>query len=743
MHSLIQVNEQEKSFHLTNGKVSYIFRVMEQTNVLEHLYFGKAIRPQSSYKYLIEREVRPSNNQIEGDHTTSLEHVKQEMPAYGTTDFRYPGVEVRYPEGDTLSQWEYAGHEQQDGKPVVKGLPMTFTAEEEAETLVILLKDRYSELELRLFYTVFRDRPVITRSAQITNHGQETYTLNRLMSLSLDLPDADYELVHLHGAWARETHVERKPLVTGVQAISSTRGASSHVHNPFLALARPSATELQGEVLGFSLVYSGNFLGQVEVDTYHVARVMLGVNSYQFAWKMSPGETFQTPEAVMTYSDQGLNGMSQTFQKLYHNHLVNPKWAHRPRPVLINNWEATYFNFNEDKILEIAEEAKGLGIDLLVLDDGWFGHRDDDASSLGNWIVDQGKLPNGIAALAEKVHAKGLQFGLWFEPEMLSKDTLLYQEHPDWIIGRQDKRISHGRNQYVLDFSRPEVVEAIFRQMDTVLDGSGIDYVKWDMNRYISEAYSSALASDQQGELFHRYILGVYDLYEKLLDKYPDLLIESCAGGGGRFDPALLYYAPQTWASDDTDAVERLKIQYGASYVYPLSAIGSHVSAVPNHQIGRITSLKMRGDVALFGTFGYELDPTVLSEVEKAEVQEQIQNFKLHQHLIHEGDFYRLLSPFAGNETAWMVVSQDRKEALVGFYQVLAKPNPAYQRVKLVGLEEGTAYRINGSGQLRYGDDLMNVGLILAEDFTGRANDYWAREKEGDFTSSIFYLQAD
>lgn len=741
MTKYVFTNEDRKEFHLTNGKISYIFRVMEQTNVLEQLYVGKAIRHRDSFAHLIEREVRPSNNQVVNDYTTSLEHVKQEMPAYGTTDFRYPAIELRYLDGDHISHFEYQTFTIIEGKKKLEGMPATFATSKETTTLEIGLKDRYSEVVLTLSYTLFHDLSVVTRHATVENQGTQSITIERLMSLNIDFPTADYDFIHLHGAWAREAQVERKELITGVQHISSTRGASSHAHNPFFALAKKDATEHRGEVFGFSFVYSGNFLAQVEVDTYDVTRAMMGINPHQFEWKLDAGKIFTTPEAVMVYSENGLNGMSQMFHTLYLEHLINPKWAKRERPILINNWEATYFNFDETKILEIATDAKSLGIELFVLDDGWFGKRDDDSSSLGNWAVDKSKLPNGIVGLAKKVHAMDLKFGLWFEPEMVSVGTPIHDAHPEWMIGHPQKNISHGRNQYVLDFSRPEVVENIFDQMDAILSSNEIDYIKWDMNRYISEAYSQHLPAAQQREVMHRYILGVYALYEKILAKYPDLLIESCAGGGGRFDPGLLYYAPQTWTSDDTDAVERLKIQYGTSFIYPLSAIGSHVSEVPNHQVARTTSLKMRGDVAAFGTFGYELDSTKLNEPDKKIIKEQIKQVKKWQPLIHHGTFYRLKSPFEENVTAWMVVSLDQKEALVGVYQVLAKPNPVYERIQLTGLKENRLYQINEDETLRYGDDLMQVGLLLGENYIGRAHEYWSRDMPGDYASRIYYLK--
>ena len=595
---------------------------------------------------------------------------------------------------------------------------------------------------VELVYTIFEDYPVITRRVEISNQGQQTVSIEQLASMSLDLPTEQWEWLHLTGAWARETQVERSPLIKGVQAISSTRGASSHVHNPFLALCPPSTTEFSGEVIGLSLIYSGNFSGQIEVDSYGVTRVQLGINPYQFRWQLSPGEHFETPEAVMVYSEHGLNGMSQTFHHFYQHHLVNPLWAQKERPILINNWEATYFNFDEEKILEIVDSVAEVGVELFVLDDGWFGHRDSDNSSLGDWVVDERKLPSGLKQLSDNIHERGLQFGLWFEPEMVSKGTALYQQHPEWVIGQPQKRISHGRNQFVLDFSRVEVVDAIFEQMRKILDTAKIDYVKLDMNRYISEAFSTSLPAHRQGELSHRYILGVYDLYQRLVTAYPELLIESCAGGGGRFDPGLLYYAPQTWASDDTDAVERLKIQYGASMVYPLAAIGSHVSEVPNHQVARMTSLKTRGDVALFGTFGYELDSTKLSPDEKEEVKEQILLAKQYRSLIQNGTFYRLQSPFESNEVAWMVVSHDQKEALVGYYQILAKPNPGYQRVKLQGLHPDYLYRMDQGGA-RFGAELQSIGLLLGGNYMGREQDYWSREMAGDFSSKLIYIKTD
>lgn len=738
----IKVNQATQEFHLFNDQVSYIFRVLEKSNQLEHLYFGQRIKHRDSFKHLIEREVRPSCNMFEGDHTSSLEHIKQEYPSFGTTDYRYPAHMLTNNIGSTVSNYQYQSYQIISGKPSLKDLPATYVEDlQEAETLEITLLDEVLESKLILSYTIYTNRNVICRNARFINEGKDSFYINNAMSTSIDFPDDQFEMLHLAGAWAREAHVEVQKISKGIQSIYSARGASSHAHNPFIALKRIDTTEHAGEVYGFSLVYSGNFLGQVEVDTYSVTRVMMGINPFQFKWKVNPKETFQTPECVMVYSNEGLNGMSQTYHDLYRTRLARGYWRDKERPILINNWEATYFNFNQEKILSIAENARDLGIELFVLDDGWFGKRNDDTSSLGDWFEDKEKLPNGIQGLSEKVDALGMKFGLWFEPEMVCKGTKLFEEHPDWIIATPDRRPSHGRNQFILDFSREDVVNHIFSLMDNILSKSKISYIKWDMNRYMTETYSQNLDVDQQGEVSHRYILGVYKLYERLIEKYPEILFESCAGGGARFDPGLLYYAPQAWASDDTDATERLKIQYGTSMVYPLSSIGSHISAVPNHQVGRITSMETRANVAYFGTFGYELDITKLSEEDKAKVKAQTSFFKENRQLVRNGQFYRLLSPFASNEVSWMVVSEDKKEAMVGYYKVLAKPNDKYFRVKLTGLDPEKLYTIEGKDTTHFGDELMNVGVILAEDYTDRASEYWSREKLGDFSSKLFLLK--
>ncbi len=738
----IKVNESQKEFHLFNDKLSYIFRVMEKSGQLEQLYYGKQIRHRASFNHLIEREPRAySTSLFEGEHTSSLEHIKQEYPSYGTTDFRMPAHQIEQANGSRITNFTYKGFEIFKGKPTLEGLPATYVEhDDEADTLRVTLEDSLLGCTLILSYTIYNEMGAICRSAHFINKGSETFYLDQAMSTSVDLPDSNYEMVSLTGAWGREAHVETRQLAKGLQAVYSKRGASSHVHNPFLALKRASATEHQGDVYGFSLVYSGNFLAQVEVDAFDVARVTMGIHPDHFKWKLAPGETFQTPECVMVYSDQGLNGMSGTYHTLYQNRLVRGVWRDRERPVLINNWEATYFDFNEERIVGIAGTAKALGVELFVLDDGWFGNRNDDTTSLGDWFVNYDKLKSGIKGLSEKVTALGMRFGLWFEPEMVSPNTKLMTDHPDWVIETPGRCRSHGRNQFILDFSRDEVVDHLFDLMNDILKDAHITYIKWDMNRSMTEPFSKGLPADQQGEFFHRYLLGVYRLYERLIEAYPEILFESCAGGGGRFDPGMLFYAPQGWISDDTDAVERLKIQYGTSMVYPLKSMGSHVSAVPNHQVGRKTSLQARGNVALFGTFGFELDLNTLTSEEKDIVRDQIAFFKENRNMLQNGSFYRLLSPFESNEVSWMVASADQTEAVVCYFKVLAKPNDKYYRVKLQGLDPEKKYRLEGKGSTHYGDELMNVGVVLSENYTGRS-DGSVGHTRGDYASRLFVLK--
>ena len=749
----IKIHENGREFHLYNHKISYIMTIL-RNGQLGHLYYGKAVRDQASFEHMLEIRIRSMAPCFyEGDREFSMEHIKQEYPSYGHGDMRCPAYDILQADGSRITEFVYESHCVREGKPALKGLPATYAEQaREASTLEITLKDAWIKTKLILTYTIYENLPVITRSARFICDHEDGVVLNQAMSASLDLPDSVFEMVELTGAWARERNVKTRRLEHGVQSVYSMRGCSSSNYNPFIALKRPDTGEHAGEVYGFSLVYSGNFLAQAEVDTYDVTRVMLGIHPHCFSWPLKKGEMFQTPEVVMVYSDSGLNGMSQTYHELYRSRLARGPWRDRARPILINNWEATYFDFDEEKILKLARTAKDVGVELFVLDDGWFGRRDDSRSSLGDWYPYRKKLPEGVAGIARRIEEMGLAFGLWIEPEMVNKDSDLYRAHPDWMLSAPGRSACHGRNQFVLDFSREEVVEYIYQMLRYVLDEAPVSYIKWDMNRCMSEVYSRAGRPEEQGMVFHRYILGVYSLYEKLIRRYHHILLESCASGGARFDPGMLYYAPQCWTSDDTDAVERLKIQYGTSMVYPLSSMGAHVSAVPNHQVLRTTPIETRANVACFGTFGYELDLNQLTEEELEKVRRQIAFMKENRDLIQFGTFYRLISPFEGrgNVTAWMVVSGDRKRALVGYYRILEPVNEGYRKIRLAGLEEGIRYHVSiqGGGYHGgfkeidvYGDELMNFGLIVSDSSSGDNKEKYDGTN-GDYQSRIYMLEA-
>lgn len=754
-------HKQSKCFHLYNNEVSYIMRIMENGQ-LENLYYGKKIHDKEDFAYFHDEAMRSQMSVcIPEPGLLSMQYTRQEYPSYGTGDYRSPAVTIAQENGSRIIDFKYAGHEIYSGKKEILPLPATYVeGKEEAETLEVTLHDNVMDTDLILSYTIYEAYPVITRNTKFVHKGKEKIVLERAMSASVEFLDMDYEMVQLSGGWSRERYVKNRKLEMGIQSIQSLNGTCCGAeHNPFLVLKRPHTTESQGEVYGFSLVYSGNYLGQVEVSTFDMTRVMMGINPEDFSWELKSGESFQTPEVVMVYSDKGLNKMSQTYHRLYRKRLMHGEWRDKARPILLNNWEATYFDFNEEKILTIAKKAKEAGVELFVLDDGWFGARNDDYRGLGDWYVNLEKLPDGISGLSKKVEELGLKFGLWVELEMVNKDSDLYRAHPDWIISAPNRFESHARHQNVLDFSRKEVVDYIYEMIAKVIRESSISYIKWDMNRYMSEPYSKGSAPCEQGKVMHKYILGVYDLYTRLTTEFPHILFESCASGGARFDPAMLYFAPQTWCSDDTDASERTKIQYGTSYVYPIVSMGSHVSAVPNHQMHRITPIETRANVAYFGTFGYELDLNLLSDAEIETVKKQIAFMKEHRELIQmDGDFYRLLSPFEGNETAWMVVSSDKTQAVAAFYQRLNKVNASWLRLKLDGLDANAKYEVScdmapvASYDAKiaeayghkteedsvktyqaYGDELMSAGIPIDREELNK--------KGGDFASLLYTLK--
>ena len=645
-----------------------------------------------------------------------LEAIPQEYPGYGSTDLRSPSIELQFADGTTATDFRYDSHNIYLGKNKLNGLPSTYVEDEkEATTLELILVDSLKNVKLILSYSVFEEFDAITRSVKIINESSDEVKITRILSANIDFRDSDYELIQLSGAWARERHIVRSKIRSGSQSVESRRGSSSHAQNPFMALVRKDTTEQNGDAYGFSLVYSGNFLANVEVDMYENARAQIGINPFDFTWILEEGEAFTAPEAVLVYSNEGLTGMSHIYNCLYGKRLCRGEYRDKIRPILINNWEATYFDFNEIKIKEIAKEAKNLGMELFVLDDGWFGKRDDDNSSLGDWFVNEDKLKGGLNKLATEINEMGLQFGLWFEPEMVSPISELYKEHPDWCLHIPGRNRSEARRQLILDFSREDVCNYIIEKISEVLSSAPISYVKWDMNRNMSEIGSAKLPANRQREVAHRYMLGLYKVLEEITTRFPDVLFESCSGGGGRFDPGMLYYMPQTWTSDNTDAIERLKIQFGTSMVYPNASIGCHVSAVPNHQVDRITPIETRGVVAMSGNFGYELDITKLPECEKEIIKEQVKLYKEIRETIQFGKYYRLSSPFENNDAAWMYISKDCEEIIVSFVRTLAKPNPKFVSLKLVGLDENSDYEILGENLIVGGDELMNIGLNVPE----------------------------
>lgn len=739
----IKVSENGRLFTLQTKDSSYQM-FADDKNVLLHLYYGEKIGEENLSGLIFCTDMGFAGNPEEAgpNRKYSLDTLPQEIPGSGVGDFRDDMIEIRHADGSFAADFRFDSFEILDHSYAIPGMPALYdTEEEKGETLVITMTEKASDIVLKLFYGVFENENVITRAARLENHGETAIELEKMLSFSMDLMYENYEMIYFSGRHAMERTAERIPVQHAKVEIGSTRGTSSHHYNPAVILCEEGAGETHGSCIGACLVYSGNFVAAAQKDQKNQTRFQMGIHPTNFCFHLEKGEAFDTPQAILSYSGTGLTKLSQQYHEIIREHICRGAYKHAKRPILINNWEATYFDFNEEKILKIAEQAQKLGIEMLVLDDGWFGKREDDNSGLGDWFVNEKKMNGSMAQLAEKIHRMGMKFGLWFEPEMVNKDSNLYREHPDWILSTPGRHISHGRNQYILDFSRAEVVDAIYGQMEKILEDAPISYIKWDMNRCMSEVYSHTASAADQGKVMHQYILGVYRLYEKLTGRFPEILFESCASGGSRFDPGLLYYAPQAWTSDDTDAVERCKIQYGTSLVYPVSSMGSHVSAVPNHQVLRNTSLKMRADVAYFGTFGYELNPNSLTEAEREAIKKQTAFMKEHRSLIQYGTFYRLQSPFAGNEMAWMVVSEDKKEAIVGWYRFLEPINIGYRSVRLQGLDPKLPYQISDMEMALYGDELMQAGLIVSDVASGQNPEQYNGEN-GDFQSLLYLLKA-
>ena len=698
----ITFNETTRIFTLTTAHTTYQMQADAQGYLL-HLYYGA--RTAGEMDYLLnygDRGFSGNPNSAGNDRTYSLDALPQEYPSLGTGDFRNYALNIENADGSQCCNPVYITHEIEAGKYTLKGLPFVRAEENEAETLKIILEDPVTKVELHLLYGVLEKEDIITRSVIIKNAGKAPVTVKKAQSACLDFLHGDYDLIKFYGRHAMERNMERMPVSHESIRIGSRRGTSSHQYNPGVILAGKNTNEDSGSCYGMLFVYSGNFLVEAEKDQYDQTRIQMGLTDELFAYPLEAGAEFTAPEVILSYTNKGLSRLSQQYHHCIMNHICQGKYVHANRPVLINSWEAFYFDFDAPKL---AKEAKALGIDMVVMDDGWFGKRNDDNSSLGDWYVNEEKLGGTLTKLIERVNAEGVKFGIWIEPEMVSEDSDLYREHPDWAITIPGRKPVRSRNQLVLDFSRKEVRDEIFKRICAVLDQGNVEYIKWDMNRSLADIYAPNVTYD--------YVLGVYDFLEKLTNRYPDILIEGCSGGGGRFDAGMLYYTPQIWCSDNTDAINRTRIQYGTSFFYPVAAMGSHVSAVPNHQTGRVTSMHTRGVAAMSGTFGYELNPALLNAKEKAEIRAQLAQYREYQELIREGDYYRLSNPFQDNFAAWMVVSDDRSKALVSVIRLTAEANPPAAYVTLKGMEEDAFYREKTTGKVYPGAALMEAGILL------------------------------
>lgn len=705
--------EEKKIFQLNTARTTYLIGLSPE-GYIGHIYYGRRLKGEGS-NYLLRMKEAPYTPSVnEREKSSFLDRFPMEYPTGGIGDYRESCLDVRGESGSIGCELIFKSYQITAGKPALPGLPSSFGEPEQVETLEIVCEDTVLNLQVVLSYSVFEKCDVITRNVRIVNMGEQHLKLEKVYSACLDMDNRDFEMLTLTGSWGRERHMQRSRIRYGKQLVSSKRGESSHQEHPFLALVTPDTTQEQGEVYAMNFVYSGNFLAQAEMAQFGNVRMVMGIHPDDFCWNLRPGEVFQAPEAVLIYSSEGLGKMSRSFHDFYREHLIRSPYKYGRRPVLINNWEATYFDFNSEKLLDIAREAKKAGIEMLVMDDGWFGKRNFDDNSLGDWFVNEEKITSGLADLVKKVNEIGMDFGIWFEPEMISPDSELYKKHPDWAIRIPGRVPTQCRAQYVLDLSRPEVVDYAYKCVADILHSAPIAYVKWDMNRQLCDIGSSYLDKKSQGELLHRYMLGVYEMQERLVQEFPDLLLENCSGGGARFDPGMLYYSPQIWCSDDVDALERLRIQEGTALIYPLATMGAHVGDCPNHVVGRNTPFETRGHVALAGTFGYELDVTKIAQEEREQIPGQVALYHKHHALIQEGDYYRIASwSMEKPYDCWEVASKDGKEALVTFVQVLAQPNMPSRKIYLRGLKEEADYKLEGTDEVYRGEELMKCGFLV------------------------------
>lgn len=725
----IVFDQQKKLLTLATAKSAYQMQI-DDLGFLQHLHYGARTGSQDmSYQYY-DFDYAFSGNPVErrSDRSFSLDIVPQEFSSFGEGDYRVNSVAVVNADGSRAARFHYVSHEIRSGKYSIPELPASYDNGDEAETLIVTLQDTVTGLMIRLYYGVFEKLDIITRYTEFVNDGKAAITLEKAASLCLDLPMGTWDLMHFWGKHAMERQPERAPIGHCITTVGSTRGTSSHQHNPFVIICDHDATEDHGDCYGMMLAYSGGFKAEIENSQINSVRAVMGIDDTYFSWKLEPGQSFHTPEVILSFAD-GLTALSQNYHHFIRHNVCRGKHHLEKRPVLINNWEATYFDLNEDKMYALAKEAAALGIDQFVLDDGWFGARYDDNAGLGDWFVNTKKLPNGLDSLIQKINDLGMKFGIWVEPEMVNEDSDLYRAHPDWALTEPGRKPVFGRNQLVLDMSNKEVTDYLYNCLSTLLKEHNIAYIKWDFNRSVSDVFSHALPADRQGEVSHRFVLGLYSLLERLTSEFPDVLFEGCSGGGGRFDAGMLYYTPQIWLSDDTDAIERLIIQGGTSYGYPVSSMGAHVSASPNHQTGRTTPIQTRGVVAMSGAFGYELDLTKLPESDKEAIRSQVRQYHQDEVLIHQGDYYRLTDVTKGYFAAWQIVSKDKSNSLLNLVITRPQPNPAPLHIRLKGLDPDKLYKIAEDDQIISGAALMNGG-------------YTFRPMMGDYRSAQLHLTA-
>lgn len=713
----IYYSDKNRIFSLNTANSTYQIKISDQGFVL-HTYYGDRIDETEDLSFLIthyDRGFSPNPNEVGQDRTISLDVMPQEISSAGIGDFRVSSIEVENSDGSRAFEGKYKGHRIYKGRYDMEYLPHLRVREgDTVDTLEIDIQDAVTLLKVTLCYSVFENLDVITRTVRVTNEGPSSMKLKKIMSVTADFLESDYDVIHFDGRHAMEREMHRDPLSCGNFEIGSIRGTSSHQYNPFVILCRQTATEELGGCYGYNFVYSGNFETTIQKDPFDQTRLVMGIHPDRFSWKLIPFDTFTAPEVMMAYSGRGLTRLSHIYHDAFRQNMCNSRYMVEKRPVLVNSWEAAYFNFTHDSLVEMAKNAVAMGVDLFVLDDGWFGNRDNDDSSLGDWVENPEKLPKGLKGLAEDINALGLDFGLWVEPEMVSENSELFKTYPEWALKIPNRPVTRSRSQLVLDLSRKDVQQYIVDFLDRILSNANIKYIKWDMNRSICEIWSRAATLEHQGEVFHRYVLGLYEVLDRITKAHPDVLFEGCSGGGGRFDAGMLYYHPQIWCSDNTDAINRLKIQYGTSFGYPVSSMGAHVSVCPNHQTGRTVPLNTRGVVAMSGTFGYELDPGKLSDEEKAECNELTQRFKKYQDLIFKGDYYRLRSPYTQKGyTAWGFVAKDKSEALINFVIIDKEPNDAQRYLKLKGLDPHAKYRLDGDDLVVSGQVLMKAGLPI------------------------------